>query len=56
MHYSKQPALLHGKTPFKDVQRDRAHADESPVGSGQPAPTRLAPRSKRPPRDPPRAA
>jgi ParB-like chromosome segregation protein Spo0J len=54
MHYSGQQATLNGKTPFKDVQRDRAH--EGPVGSGQPAPTRLAPRSRRPPRDPPRAA
>lgn len=59
MHYSKEPALLNGpkgKTPFKDVQRDRAHEVGPQMGpKTTPAPG-LAPRSRRPPRDPPRAA
>ena len=61
MRYSGEQATLNGKTPFKDVQRDRAHdrdarEAESPMGSGPSAAGRLAPRSKRAPGDPPRAA
>jgi ParB-like chromosome segregation protein Spo0J len=55
MHYSGEQATLHGKTPFKDVQRDRAHAEDR-VGPSAATAGRLAPRPRRAKSDPPRAA